>query len=183
MMTAFGDPVAVRRGYEAGADDFLHKPIDTPALILKVRAFLRLKSTHDELALSREQAQARARDLARLHEIGRDWSLIAEPAEFNRMLTQRLAGLIGAPIVGIALHDPATRTMEAALPVHGLSDERGEGLPLRGAPRVPRASGARAAGGPTSATSRRSTRASRRRSASWPRRSRSCSCRSWRRAS
>jgi len=124
MMTAFGDPVAVRRGYEAGADDFLHKPIDTPALILKVRAFLRLKSTHDELALSREQAQSRARDLARLHEIGRDWSLIAEPAEFNRMLTQRLAGLIGAPIVGIALHDPASRTMEAALPVHGLSDER-----------------------------------------------------------
>jgi signal transduction histidine kinase/DNA-binding response OmpR family regulator len=124
MMTAFGDPVAVRRGYEAGADDFLHKPIDTPALILKVRAFLRLKSTHDELARSREQAQSRARDLSRLHEIGRDWSLIAEPAEFNRMLTQRLSGLIGAPIVGIALHDPATRTMEAALPVHGLSDER-----------------------------------------------------------
>jgi signal transduction histidine kinase/DNA-binding response OmpR family regulator len=124
MMTAFGDPVALRRGYEAGADDFLHKPIDTPALILKLRAFLRLKSTHDELARSREQAQARARDLARLHEIGRDWSLIAEPAEFNRMLTQRLAGLIGAEVVGIALHDPASRTMEAALPVHGLGDER-----------------------------------------------------------
>jgi signal transduction histidine kinase/DNA-binding response OmpR family regulator len=125
MMTAFGDPVAVRRGYEAGADDFLNKPVDTPALILKVRAFLRLKSLHDELARSREEAQARARDLAQLHEIGRDWSLIAEPAEFNRMLTQRLARLLGAPIVGIALHDPTTRTMEAALPVHGLSDERG----------------------------------------------------------
>jgi signal transduction histidine kinase/DNA-binding response OmpR family regulator len=124
MMTAFGDPVAVRRGYEAGADDFLHKPIDTPALILKVRAFLRLKSLHDELARSREEAQARARDLAQLHEIGRDWSLIAEPAEFNQMLTQRLARLLGAPIVGIALHDPATRTMEAALPVHGLEGER-----------------------------------------------------------
>jgi signal transduction histidine kinase/DNA-binding response OmpR family regulator len=124
MMTAFGDPVAVRRGYEAGADDFLHKPIDTPALILKVRAFLRLKSLHDELARSREEAQARARDLARLHEIGRDWSLIAEPADFNRTLTQRLAGLLGAPIVGIALQDPTTRTMEAALPVHGLPDER-----------------------------------------------------------
>ncbi len=123
MMTAFGDPVAVRRGYESGADDFLHKPIDTPALILKVRAFLRLKSTHDELARSREEAQARARDLSRLHEIGRDWSLIAEPAEFNRMLTQRLAGLIGAPVVGIALQDPDSRTMEAALPVHGLSDQ------------------------------------------------------------
>jgi len=124
MMTAFGDPTAFRLGYEAGADDFLHKPIDTPALILKVRAFLRLKSTHDELARSREQAQARARDLAQLHEIGRDWSLIAEPAEFFRMVTQRLAGLIGAPIVGIALYDPLTRCMEAALPVHGLSEER-----------------------------------------------------------
>ena len=124
IMTAYGDPVAVRRGYESGADDFLHKPIDTPALILKVRAFLRLKSTHDELARSREEAQARARDLARLHEIGRDWSLIAEPFEFNRMLTQRLAGLIGAPIVGIALQDPETRAMEAALPVHGLPDAR-----------------------------------------------------------
>jgi len=124
MMTAFGDPVAVRRGYEAGADDFLHKPVDTPALILKVRAFLRLKSLHDQLATSREEAQARARDLARLHEIGRDWSLLAEPAEFNRMLTQRLAGLIGAPVVGIALMDPATGTMEAALPLHGLSDDR-----------------------------------------------------------
>jgi signal transduction histidine kinase/DNA-binding response OmpR family regulator len=123
MMTAFGDPVAVRRGYEAGADDFLHKPIDTPALILKVRAFLRLKSLHDELAQSREEAQARARDLAQLHEIGRDWSLIAEPAEFNRMLTQRLARLLGAPIVGIALYDPSTRSMEAALPVNGLEGE------------------------------------------------------------
>jgi signal transduction histidine kinase/DNA-binding response OmpR family regulator len=122
MMTAFGDPAAVRRGYDAGADDFLHKPIDTPSLILKVRAFLRLKSLHDDVARSREEAQARARDLARLQEIGRDWSLIAEPEEFSRMVTSRLAGLIGAPIVGIALQDPVTRTMEAALPVYGLDD-------------------------------------------------------------
>ncbi len=122
MMTAFGDPAAVRRGYDAGADDFLHKPVDTPSLILKVRAFLRLKSLHDELMKSREDAQGRARDLARLQEIGRDWSLIAEPEDFSRMVTSRLAGLIGAPIVGIALHDPVTKTMEAALPVHGLND-------------------------------------------------------------
>ncbi|MGH7536543.1 MAG: response regulator, partial [Gemmatimonadales bacterium] len=122
MMTAFGDPAAVRRGYDAGSDDFLLKPVDTPSLILKVRAFLRLKSLHDELMKSREEAQGRARDLARLQEIGRDWSLIAEPEDFSRMVTSRLAGLIGAPIVGIALHDPVTKTMEAALPVHGLSD-------------------------------------------------------------
>src|SRR5262249_20246708 len=38
MLTAFGDPVSVRKGYDAGADDFLQKPIDTPHLILKVKA-------------------------------------------------------------------------------------------------------------------------------------------------
>jgi signal transduction histidine kinase/DNA-binding response OmpR family regulator len=123
MLTAFGDAAALRRGYEAGADDFLQKPVDTPALILKVRAFLRIKGLHDEMLRNREAAQARARDLALLHEVGRDWSLIAEPEDFNRMVTQRLAGLIQAPICGIALYDASTRTMGMALPVHGLADE------------------------------------------------------------
>ena len=49
MLTALGDLGSLRQGYEAGADDFLQKPVDTPALILKVRAFLRLKSLHDEI--------------------------------------------------------------------------------------------------------------------------------------
>jgi DNA-binding response OmpR family regulator len=89
MLTAFGDPTSVRKGYDAGADDFLQKPIDTPQLVLKVRAFLRLKSLHDESESSRREAQERARSLALLHEIGRDWSLIAEPAEFHRMVTGR----------------------------------------------------------------------------------------------
>ena len=81
-----------------------------PALVLKVRAFLRIKSLHDQMLAAREEAQARASDLAQLHEIGRDWSLIAEPEEFNRMVTQRLAALIGAPVCLIAVYDPATRT-------------------------------------------------------------------------
>ena len=109
MLTAFGDPAAIRQGHEVGADDFLTKPVDTPSLVLKVRAFLRFKGAHDEVVRAREEAQAHARDLALLHEIGRDWSLIAEPEEFNRMVTQRLAGLIGAPVCLIALYDPARR--------------------------------------------------------------------------
>src|SRR6185295_2189943 len=36
MLTAFGDPAAVRRGFDAGAEDVLSKPVDTRALILKV---------------------------------------------------------------------------------------------------------------------------------------------------
>ena len=149
MLTAFGDPAAVRRGYDAGADDFLHKPSTRPSLILKVRAFLRLKSLHDDVARSREEAQARARDLARLQEIGRDWSLIAEPEEFSRMVTSRLAGLIGAPIV-------RHRPLRPGDPDDGGGASRlrprrrgRPPLPLRGAPGVPRASGTRAPAGPT----------------------------------
>jgi len=88
-----------------------------------VKAFLRLKSLHDEIDRARQDAQERARALALLHEIGRDWSLIAEPEDFHRMVTERLAGLIGAPICLIALYDPLTHTMGAALPVHGMADE------------------------------------------------------------
>jgi signal transduction histidine kinase/DNA-binding response OmpR family regulator len=128
ILTAFGDAKAVREGYEAGADDFCSKPVDTPTFILKVRGFLRLKALHDESVRNREEAQARVRNLALLHEIGRDWSLIDEPEEFNRMVTQRLADLIGAKVCLIALFDPMSRVVEAALPVHGVSDEVARGL-------------------------------------------------------
>jgi signal transduction histidine kinase/DNA-binding response OmpR family regulator len=123
ILTAFGDATAVRAGQDAGADDFCSKPVDTPTFILKVRGFLRLKALHDESVRNREEAQDRSRNLALLHEIGRDWSLIAEPEDFNRMVTQRLGDLIRAPICLIALYDPVTRVMEASLPVYGLADE------------------------------------------------------------
>lgn len=123
ILTAYGDSAAMRQGHEAGADDFLQKPVDTPVLLLKVRAFLRFKSLHDEVVRNREEEATRVRNLALLHEIGRDWSLIAQPEEFNRMVAGRLAGLIGAPICLIALYDPVAKVMAASLPVHGLSDE------------------------------------------------------------
>jgi signal transduction histidine kinase/DNA-binding response OmpR family regulator len=123
MLTAFGDAEAVRAGAEAGADDFLLKPPDMSLLILKVRALLRHKGLHDELEASRQDAQARARDLALLHEIGRDWSLIAEPEAFHRMVTERLAQLIGAPICVLGRYDSTTRTLSPALPAFGVPDE------------------------------------------------------------
>jgi signal transduction histidine kinase/DNA-binding response OmpR family regulator len=125
MLSGDPDPALVREGYEVGADDFLLKPVEISHLVLKVKACLRFKSMDDEMKGHQEVAQARARDLARLHEIGRDWSLIAEPGEFHRMVTGRLAALIGAPICLLGLYDPATRSVAAALPVHGLPDEIG----------------------------------------------------------
>ena len=49
MVTALDQPADRVRGLEAGADDFLTKPIDEIALIARVRSLARLKVTVDEL--------------------------------------------------------------------------------------------------------------------------------------
>ncbi|MBV9434064.1 MAG: PleD family two-component system response regulator [Hyphomicrobiales bacterium] len=49
MVTALDQPVDRVAGLEAGADDFLTKPIDEVALIARVRSLVRLKSVRDEL--------------------------------------------------------------------------------------------------------------------------------------
>jgi two-component system cell cycle response regulator len=49
MVTALDQPADRVRGLEAGADDFLTKPVDDMALISRVRSLARLKVAHDEL--------------------------------------------------------------------------------------------------------------------------------------
>src|SRR6201985_2248286 len=61
MVTALDHPSDRVRGLEAGADDFLTKPVSDVALIARVRSLSRLKLMTDEL---RVRAAARARDLA-----------------------------------------------------------------------------------------------------------------------
>jgi two-component system, cell cycle response regulator len=51
MVTALDQPSDRVRGLEAGADDFLTKPIDEIALIARVRSLARLKTALDELRL------------------------------------------------------------------------------------------------------------------------------------
>ena len=60
MATAL-DPTEERiKGLEAGADDFLTKPINAPELLARVRSLLRIKTFHDTV-------QAQAVDLAELN--------------------------------------------------------------------------------------------------------------------
>lgn len=49
LVTALESKEDLARGLEAGADDFLHKPVDDVELKARVRAMLRIKKQYDEL--------------------------------------------------------------------------------------------------------------------------------------
>src|ERR1043166_8076481 len=57
MVTALSDPSDRVRGLEAGADDFLTKPVNDLALFARVRSLVRLKMTMDEWRLREETCQ------------------------------------------------------------------------------------------------------------------------------
>jgi class 3 adenylate cyclase len=72
MVTAL-DPAQERvKGIEAGADDFLTKPINQPELLARVRSLLRIKALHDELTEMNRTLEARvAAQVAELERLGR----------------------------------------------------------------------------------------------------------------
>ncbi len=74
LVTALGGKEDLARGLEAGADDFLHKPVNKLELQARVRSMLRIKSQYDDL-----QASMRLReDLARMlvHDIRNPLAII-----------------------------------------------------------------------------------------------------------
>jgi adenylate cyclase len=72
MVTAL-DPAQERvKGLEAGADDFLSKPINQPELLARVRSLLRIKELHDDLTtLNRSLEQRVQEQVAQLERLGR----------------------------------------------------------------------------------------------------------------
>eukprot|EP01035_Chromulina_nebulosa_P057680 gene57680-79035_t len=58
MITSLEDGAARVRGLEAGADDFLSKPVDFPTLFARVRSLVRLKRLLDEWRMRAETARA-----------------------------------------------------------------------------------------------------------------------------
>jgi diguanylate cyclase (GGDEF)-like protein/PAS domain S-box-containing protein len=65
MMTGMDDGESIRRAFEAGATDFIAKPINWPVLVQRVRFLLRASDTLEALARSRQDL-AEAQRLARL---------------------------------------------------------------------------------------------------------------------
>ena len=63
MVTALDAKEARIKGLEAGADDFLSKPINQQELVARVRSLVRIKALHDELNAKNEQLLALNRTL------------------------------------------------------------------------------------------------------------------------
>ena len=87
MVTAL-DPAQERvKGIDAGADDFLTKPINQPELLARVRSLLRIKTLHDELSELNRSLEHRVQEqVTQLERLGR----------LKRFFSPQLAELIVA---------------------------------------------------------------------------------------
>ncbi|HLG51374.1 MAG TPA: response regulator, partial [Chloroflexota bacterium] len=63
MLTSLRDRSDKIRALEAGADDFLSKPVDRAELLARVRSLVRSKRLFDELARSRDEIARQAEQL------------------------------------------------------------------------------------------------------------------------
>jgi two-component system, cell cycle response regulator len=97
MVTALDQPSDRVRGLEAGADDFLTKPVSDIALIARVRSLVRLKMVTDELrmrAVTSKEIGIQDPVADALAEAGRDGRILI--VDDRRSSYERLAGLIVA---------------------------------------------------------------------------------------
>jgi class 3 adenylate cyclase len=64
MVTARADSRDVVAGLEAGADEYLTKPVDQAALVARVRSMLRIKTLHDTAQQQAQRLEAQSAELA-----------------------------------------------------------------------------------------------------------------------
>ncbi|HET6585613.1 MAG TPA: response regulator, partial [Nannocystaceae bacterium] len=72
LVTAYAEREMRVRALQAGADDFLEKPIDEPVLVARVRTLLRLKHSRDALDSARAELAARNHALERVQKEQRE---------------------------------------------------------------------------------------------------------------
>jgi class 3 adenylate cyclase len=80
LVTALEAPGERTRGIEAGADDFLSKPVNWDELFARVRSLLRVKALQDELRALNQHLEARVHEqVAELQQLSRLKRFFARP--------------------------------------------------------------------------------------------------------
>ncbi len=113
MVTALDARTERLRGLEAGADDFLTKPVDDVTLFARVRSLLRLKGVMDELRL-----RDRGQQIAGEGQSGLDWSAHAVIIAGSARNGDRFASALPA----FATHEIETEPTEALAAVEAGAD-------------------------------------------------------------
>jgi adenylate cyclase len=103
LVTAKADSKDVVAGFDAGADEYLTKPVDHMALVARVRSVLRLKELHDKVA-------AQAADLAKWNET-LEQRVADQLVEIDRM--GRLKRFLAPQIAEVILSDGEERVLDS----------------------------------------------------------------------
>jgi signal transduction histidine kinase len=94
LVTALADRDSRVTGIEAGADDFITKPVDAHELRARVRSLLRIKSLHDEVEGKNESLNEANRELLRRYEDLRRLEVMRET--LTQMIVHDLRNPLGA---------------------------------------------------------------------------------------
>jgi len=114
LVTALQDPEHVVRGLEAGADDFVSKPFIAAELLARVRAHLRTKALHDELARQLDISQRQHAELQRLETLKEALTEMIVH-DLNNPVTSILGNLELIRQLPPALSTPQAEALEAAI--------------------------------------------------------------------
>jgi adenylate cyclase len=101
LLTAKADRTDVIAGLDAGADDYLTKPIDHAALIARVRAMLRIKALHDLVQDQATRLAKQAEELAAWNSmlearVAEQVAEIDRMSRLKRFLSPQVAELVAA---------------------------------------------------------------------------------------
>jgi len=93
LVTALDTPAEIARGLEAGAEEFVSKPVNRMEMRARVRSMLRLKRQHDELREANERLSRLHRHRERLasflvHDLKNPLAIITANASFCVLPTQ-----------------------------------------------------------------------------------------------